>query len=63
MFDKKNSVAIYRRENYGQTQWYIVDDEVAGAVRGLTGTKTLTDHARESLVRLGFRFHEVINPN
>lgn len=51
-------IRYYRQNNYGNEQFYAVDQ--AEAIGKLTGRKTLIDRDIEALKELGFEFKEIL---
>lgn len=55
-------IEFYRKSVYGNENIYIVDNELAGTVKSLTGKKTINNSDIKSLESLGCVFSEVIAP-
>ena len=54
-------ITYYRKENYGNTQFYAIEHQ--SALRSLTGRKTLSIEDMRVLKIMGFELIEVLNPN
>lgn len=56
------TIEFYRKQVYGNTMLYIANDEKASIVRGLTGTKTVSEGDLKRLKELGCEIQEILNP-
>ena len=50
----KMTIEVERKEVYGNTLTYVVDESIRNSIKKLTGRKTLTDYDIEALKELGF---------
>ena len=48
------TIEVERKEVYGNTLTYVVDESIRNSIKKLTGRKTLTDYDVEALKELGF---------
>lgn len=48
------TIEVTKKEVYGNTLTYVVDESIRSSIKKLTGRKTLTDYDIEALKELGF---------
>jgi len=53
------TIEVKRKEVYGNTLTYVVNEKTRSSIKKLTGRKTLTDYDVEALKELGFVLVEV----
>lgn len=56
------TLQFYTKHVYGLPTMYLVDQNVAEAVRLFNNHKTMTDSDKKALEKLGFSFTEVVEP-
>jgi hypothetical protein len=59
----QKTIEFYKKEVYGKTLYYILDDKIAGNIRCLTRKTTVDESDLLALRDLGFQIIERISPS